>query len=222
MVDFGILTCDTIIINLREMNKFVTKIKKKQLEKRKVIIEKAANLMNDVGIENLTIRMICDAAEISSGTLYHYFDNKSDLVTQLFALIDDYFQENIVNRLDHEDELMNIIRYCEGFAEYVTLCGVARSKLISSVFPNYINRGAYDERKRILNKELCKIIRRGQAKGQITIDYSSDKLVDMILVMVRGYSFDWGRRGGSYDLIERTEEMVSLFVIGLRPIAQTR
>lgn len=195
----------------------MTPVEKKQLEKRKMIGEKAAVLMNEVGFENLTVRMICEAAGISAGTFYHYFENKSELVIELFSLIDDYFEENVLNKLNDENELTNIITFCREFAEYVSLCGVARSKLINSMFPPYGSKGIYEERKRILYSELCKIIERGQEKGQITRDYKAYKLVDMIIVMIRGYCFDWARREGVYDLIDHTEELIKLFVKSLVP-----
>lgn len=195
----------------------MTKIKAKQLAKRKFIIEKATHLMNEVGFEGLTIRMICETSGISAGTFYHYFENKSDLIIELFALIDEYFEENILNRLDDEDELKNIITFCKGFVEYVTVVGVERSKLISSMFPAYNKERQCEEQTRIVYKELHTIILRGQENGQITTSYTAQRLVDMILVMIRGYCFDWGRREGAYDLVEYTEDMMSLFVIALKP-----
>ena len=195
----------------------MSKIKKKQMEKRRSIIEKATNLMNEVGFESLTVRMICDAADISSGTFYHYFENKTDLIIELFSLIDDYFEENVLERLSYENELVNIIRFCSGFSEFVMQTGVAKSKLINSMFPVYSKGGHHEERGRILYRELNAIINRGQEKGQITTEYTVDQLVDMILVMVRGYCFDWARREGEYDLVKYTEEMITLFVRGLRP-----
>jgi AcrR family transcriptional regulator len=195
----------------------MTKIKKKQLTKRKIIIEKATELINEVGFESLTVRMICDAAGISAGTFYHYFKNKSDLIAELFSLIDDYFEDNVLDRLKDEDELKNIVTYCIGFVEYVTLCGVGRSKLINSMFPIYSKGDHSEERNRILYKELHTIITRGQEKKQIITDYKVDQFVDMILVILRGYCFDWGRRDGMYDLVEYTEDMMSLFVRALSP-----
>ncbi|WP_026893653.1 TetR/AcrR family transcriptional regulator [Clostridiisalibacter paucivorans] len=195
----------------------MTNIEKRQSEKRKMIIDKATELMNEVGFERMTVRMICEAANISAGTFYHYFENKSELIIELFGLIDGYFRENVLQRLNHEDEIVNIIKFCEGFAEFVTLTGVPRSKLINSMFPIYSRGGHHEEKGRILYSELNKIISRGQKKGQITTAYSTDKLVDMIIVIIRGYCFDWARREGPYDLVEYTTELIELFVKGLKP-----
>lgn len=195
----------------------MSNVKEKQLAKRKEIGQKAAELMNEVGFENLTVRMICNAAGISAGTFYHYFKNKSELVTALFSFIDDYFEENVVDKLNHEDEIINIITFSKKFAEYVTQAGVERSNIINSMFPVYSNNGINEERKRILNSELLKIIVRGQKKGQITTSFEAEKLVNMIIVILRGYCFDWARREGTYDLVRNTVDLITIFVKSLKP-----
>lgn len=195
----------------------MSKISKKQIARRKNIIKTAAGLMNVVGFENLTVRMICDAANISPGTFYHYFDNKSDLVIELFSLIDDYFEENVLGRLEDENELANIITFCKSFSEFVTQTGVAKSKFMNSMFPPYSEGGHHEESGRILYRELSAIITRGQEKGQITNEYGPDQLVEMILVLLRGYCFDWARREGTYDLVKYTEDMILLLIGGLKP-----
>lgn len=195
----------------------MSKIKKKQIAKRKNIIQKASHLMDEVGFENLTVRMICDVANISPGVFYHYFDSKSDLIVELFSLIDNYFEENVLGRLNDDNELTNIVEFCKGFSEFVVQTGVVKSKFMNSIFPVYSSGGHHAERGRILYRELNLLITRGQEKGQITTKYNPDRLVDMILVILRGYCFDWARREGSYDLVKYTEDMMSLFLCALIP-----
>lgn len=191
-------------------------VKRKQMAKREEIIDKAIRLMNKVGMENLTVRMICEAAEISAGTFYHYFSNKSDLIMELFNLIDEYLEENVIDQLQDDDEFINIINYCNGFAEYVNSVGVERSRLISSTFPNYNDGNFQDERKRTLYASLNQIIERGQGKGQIRQDYTINQLTDMIIVTLRGYAFDWTRRNGAYDLIKYVDDHIKLFIKALK------
>ena len=212
--NFSVLEEDCI---LRErMRKVMGLVKRKQMAKREEIVAKAVQLMNYVGMENLTIRMICDAAEISAGTFYHYFSNKSDLIIELFSLIDEYFEEKVVDRLRNDDEFTNIINYCEGFAEYVDGIGIERSKLINSTFPKYSDSSFSDERKRVIYASLSQIIERGQKSGQIRQDYTVNQLTDMIIITIRGYVFDWARRNGTYDLVRYIDEHMKLFIRAFR------
>ncbi len=191
-------------------------IRKKQVAKREEIIEQAVLLSDKIGMENMTIRKICKAAGISSGTFYHYFGKKANLIVELFSLIDDYLEENVIGRLNDDNELVNVLGFCKGFTKYVTQTGVARSRLINSTFPTYNTETTNEERARVLYVELAKIIERGQKKGQITLAYEVDELVDMIIVTLRGYTFDWGRRNGSYDLVEQTNKFMEIFIKSLQ------
>ena len=122
----------------------------------------------------------------------------------------------MVDRLHNDDEFINIINYCEGFAEYVDGMGTERSKLINSTFPNYNDGGFSDERKRIIYTSLSQVIERGQRSGQIRQDYTVNQLTDMIIVTIRGYIFDWTRRNGTYDLVRYIDEHIRLFIRALR------
>lgn len=190
-------------------------VRKKQIAKREKIIEEAVLLADKVGLENITVRKICKAADISSGTFYHYFGKKANLIGELFRLVDDYFVENIVGTLNDDNEFVNILRFCNGFTEYVTASGATRGRLVTTTFPTYNTEATNEERTRILYVELTKIIQRGQTKSQITLGYDVDELVDMILVTIRGYAFDWSRRNGTYDLVEHTNKFMEIFLKSL-------
>lgn len=74
-------------------------------EKRKRIMSYFINatieLMEEEGIENLSIRKVADRAGYNSATLYHYFSNLDEL--ELFASIkclDEYMKETLIYRAE--------------------------------------------------------------------------------------------------------------------------
>lgn len=50
------------------------------LDKRQIILDAASQLMIEQGIENTSLADIARAARISKGTLYYYYNSKSDLI----------------------------------------------------------------------------------------------------------------------------------------------
>src|SRR5690606_893650 len=54
-------------------------------ETRRRILTAAMRCVAEVGYSGATIREIARTAEITSGTLYHYFPNKGELVRAAFA-----------------------------------------------------------------------------------------------------------------------------------------
>ena len=80
----------------------------KRQEKRKRImsyfINAAIELIEEEGIENLTIRKVADRAKYNSATLYHYFSNLDEL--ELFASVkclDEYMQETPIYKVEGKD-----------------------------------------------------------------------------------------------------------------------
>ena len=67
-----------------------TPIQKRALERRAKILEVTAELLEEVGQDDLTTILVAKRAEISVGTLYHYFPNKYAI---LYALAEQWLGE---------------------------------------------------------------------------------------------------------------------------------
>jgi AcrR family transcriptional regulator len=67
--------------------------RERRITTRKVqILEAAANVFREKGYGRATTKEIADAADVSEGTLYNYFNNKRDL---LIGLVQDFTNETI-------------------------------------------------------------------------------------------------------------------------------
>lgn len=88
------------------MNTTDTADRKKQLQKQRMIhyfIDAAVRIIDEEGIDGVSIRKVADIAGYNSATLYNYFD---DLPHLLFYASLTYMEEYI-------DDLPNYIRYVE-------------------------------------------------------------------------------------------------------------
>jgi len=64
----------------------MTKEAKKEREReemRNIILQAASRIITDEGIEKLSVRKIAQSIEYSTGIIYHYFQGKEDIVSQL-------------------------------------------------------------------------------------------------------------------------------------------
>ena len=62
--------------NARTLTPRNAPIQKRALERRAKILEVTAELLEEVGQDDLTTILVAKRAEMSVGTLYHYFPNK--------------------------------------------------------------------------------------------------------------------------------------------------
>lgn len=77
-------------------------IRKLIMTKREKILETAMNLFVEKGIQSTSTASIAKASNVATGTLFHHFKTKEELVSELYNLIFDsliayhkkYFQEN--------------------------------------------------------------------------------------------------------------------------------
>ena len=192
----------------------MTKVRLKQNKRRTEILEAAIPLLTRGDFEELGIAEICREIGISTGSFYHYFTKKSDLLIGLVRIIDEDMEERVFPLLTSEDETENLRRFAHGWAEHVSAHGIERSKLISAINPE---SEAFPEQERSSVRKLHEVIAAGQAKGQITADCPAEELSDFFLQNMRSVTLDWSRRNGSYPLVERMDACTRLALRAFRP-----
>lgn len=92
----------------------------KTVDKRAAILESTLNLLSEHGFHGTPISMIAEHAGVGAGTIYRYFENKEQLINQLFteikkrvikAMLKDYREEGTYKeRFKHL--WINLITYC--------------------------------------------------------------------------------------------------------------
>ena len=193
----------------------MSKITKKQMEKRQQIIESAKSIIEEVGFENVTVRGICDVANISIGTFYHYFNDKGDILIQLYTGIDEYLKKIEEEKLNNENELKNIIVFAEEYGRFVSDTGLDVAKQIFTASINTEANQIYRSKERDINRIIFGIVRRAMDKKQITSDFSAEEISNKILINIRGIVFDWCKLQGSYNLINQIRNNINIFVKGI-------
>lgn len=191
----------------------MSKVKYKQQKRRFEIIETVLPLIEKNHFDELSVAEICEVADISVGSFYHYFNSKSDILVGLLALIDQYMEAEVFPMLTAENEIQNLKNYAHYWACYVAEHGLERSKLISSIGPSDIDLSG---NKRISIVKLESIILAGQEKKQIRGDIAASELTEMFLLALRGVTVDWSRVNGTYSVVEKMENYISIFVQALR------
>jgi len=189
------------------------RVKEKQAQKRNEILEKILPLLGDVPFETLSMKEICEVADISIGSFYHYFTRKEDLFIGLLNIIDEYMEEEAFPKMKKRDELENIKIFAEEWFKYTETHGMERSKLITG---SAVTDNTPEGKKRISYTKLLSHVKSGQEKEQIRSDISAEELTELILIQIRGLGVDWTRRNGSYSMVKRGKEYIDLVLKGIK------
>lgn len=172
--------------------------------RKKEMFHQITELITKYGYEKITIRGLCKEMGISTGTFYHYFRDKGDLLEVLFSDIDQYFVEAVAEKFT-EFEPDNLVYYFVSYGHYIVRNGVETCRAIS-IGPLETRGKEYFSENRSIAEILRKILIRGMEKGQFRDSLDPEDTTRMLLVMMRGYSQDWAKHNGSYDIVQELEK----------------
>lgn len=190
----------------------MSKVELKQTERRKELAKLAIPIIEKHGFNSVTVATLCSELGISIGTFYHYFQDKNSIIMEFFNILDNYYKEKIIPKLDNESNAIDKIKVlCSEYGEYCKICGIEICRQIS-VVPLISYKDDFMSKKRYLYTVLDEIIIEGQKKGQITNDYTSTQITDMFLIMIRGYCFDWCKENASYDIVSAIDMHSSILL----------
>ena len=176
---------------------------------RQKIYDTAVALINEIGIENFTINDICNDLHISVGAFYHYFKSKDELINTIYSSADNSFFRRF-SKNDNDDPFQTIVDYYNWYAEYNESLGVEFCK----EFYHGKNTSIHSFQRKNIDFILsqCKAFVERNEIGQ----YSGELLYSMLSTIARGVIFDWSISEGGFSLTERMDQMMSIFLTGVR------
>ncbi len=197
---------------MKSMVKIETKeIKNKKLKQR--IFDVALELMNEIGFENVTIRMICQGADISTGMFYQHFSNKEDLLAYYYDEAQEKFDAVINNKLADKDIKEQLIEFYVWLFEFTSELGVDFCRNFFNSKNKAMNTNVFHNRiMDITNRAMEDAIAKGFALSSGRTPYQVSKY---LCVMAKGVIFDWSAHDGSYNMAEFGRKLITLTIDGL-------
>ncbi|GAB2994733.1 TetR/AcrR family transcriptional regulator [Mycobacterium bourgelatii] len=159
---------------------------------RRRILTAAMRCVAQVGYTQATIREIAKAADMTSGSLYHYFPNKSELLRATGAEIEEVVlprlraaaakSADVVDRLDAVlDESKRLRREFPDLAAFLRAVRAESAAQLPHGGPQYPGS-------RALRDVVTEIIADAQAQGLLSPETNAAATVDAICALTRGLS----------------------------------
>ena len=177
------------------------------------IFDIAFALMEEIGYEKLTIRKICEEADISIGKFYRYFDSKQQLLSFFYDQAGKAYEEECAEKLIGMETTDQLIRFYTWYMEYTTEFGV---EFVTHFFNNQnavMNTHIYNNP---IIEITDSILERGVRNGfRIPEGKSIRDISNDLCVIVKGIIFDWCVRHGEFSLSEYTKDLLTRCIRGL-------
>ena len=183
--------------------------RQKQAKKtKKHILDISWKLFREKGYDSVTIKQICDLADVSTGAFYHHFKNKDGIIIQGYTECDDYFDEYVIHNLQSKNLIGKILEYLEYQMKYAEDLGV---DLMTQIYRAQLldDNDFFLSDERGLPGNLLKLVREAQEQGILRTDYECEEIGHELLLISRGAIFNWCLSNGSFDLSKYCKELIS-------------
>ncbi len=177
------------------------------------IFEVALALMEEIGYEKMTIRRICEEANISIGKFYHYFSSKQELLRFFYDEADKDYADQCAENLTGKDIRTQIVDFYTWYGEYLEGFGV---EFVTNFFSNQnpaMNTHIYNNPIIAITDDLLfRAVQNGyKLRGDGTVrDLSCD-----LCTIVKGAIFDWCVRHGEFSLKDYVHSLLSRCIAGI-------
>ena len=154
--------------------------------RRKDIARAAISVIGDLGIDNTRLVDVARAANATTGTITHYFEDKDAVL--LAAL--DHVAQNILFMLRHPEKPDDIVALAELILPIDEVIRRSRTvwmsffgRAVGDAALARINKAYYDE----FRDGLAAIIRRQQAEGKLDVRIDPGITADAIISVIDGF-----------------------------------
>lgn len=179
------------------------------------IIAAAGEMLDKFSYSYLTVRNICEAAGVSTGTFYHHFGNKDTLMA---TYLDEAFDTAAVEaELSPDNDVRaDILKIYELYLEHCLHLGIdflssyytPQNKVIDTR-SNYLS--AHPIQNKVAQLVLC-CAERGRSDGYIQNGVDAVTIMNDICVIAKGVIFEWCLNGGRYDMQLYMKKMLGIYL----------
>lgn len=174
---------------------------------KELLYHTAMDMLVERGFQATTIREICKQAGVSVGTFYSYFDSKYAILFEVIRKIDHYFVDEVHPKLEGLPVAEQIRVYFQEYGKYMEHSNFETVCVIYSVQDIWLTRY------RPLHRVLTSILQAGQLAGEVTMEFTAERLCDYFFSGVRGIVFTWCTANSNFTVTERIDDFVD-FLLG--------
>ncbi len=177
----------------------------KCMNTKKLILEKTLKLMIEKQNSLISVREISAATGIATGGIYHYFSNKEEIYNEIIERYYLNFYKFNIDELRQikgnakekiHDVMAEIFKQKETGIKIESIEDEIDYRIILAILTakGFVHENFQELCQSILNelKEFfTEIIEEGQKNGEIRQDFSTEDIVESLIIMYMGIAYEW-------------------------------
>lgn len=188
-------------------------------ERQKEIIESALELINEMGIQGLTIKNLSKKIGITEPAIYRHFENKIQILISMLDMLQKNSREIFKSEIDSEEETFKKIEklFSKHFQMFVQKPAMASIVFSEEIFRNEpLLEKKTSEVIEQNNQVLTDILKNGQKKGEIRTDADASHLALFLLGTLRLFVKRWQLSGYAFNLEQEGNRLLKTLEITLK------
>lgn len=188
-------------------------MRKKNDDTRLFIINTAFSLFREHGYNNVTVKEICDACEITRGAFYYYYKTKDDI-------LDDIFMESNQLNLKLINEALAEKHYIDQFYKlfysYLSRTIEVGAEIFKQVLIRNINKNTKLTHPADVPvyETYITLIEKAQKAGEIANMAPAKVLAESAIYLSNGMGLVWCSKNGSFHFEKELRKLLdSLFLV---------
>jgi len=182
------------------------------------IVEAAAGLFGERGVEATTVADICARADVAHQTFFNHFPTKQDLVREIARIGLGFFLEAVATAArDGRSTGERIARLFASIHEAAATAGPMHQDLVSETFREALaaREGAQAD-ERAIHLAIGRLVRLGRAEGSVSRAHAIEDQAALIFGAFSQLMFEWAHRP-DFPIAERSTRMARLLADALAP-----
>ena len=191
-------------------------MKKKYLSRKENIIITAIEIIDELGIQGLTIRELANRQEVTEAAIYRHFKNKEGIilaVIEKFSFFDSMIKNTIVEQSFNTYE--GILFFVKSYGEYYE-----NYPAITSVLFTFDTFKEYPEISEYINKIITTklefivdFINKGIENGEVRDDVKNEEMADIISGLISEVTRRWRLNNYEFSLKDKLISAVEMLLM---------
>ena len=180
------------------------------------ILEAAAALFAERGVEATKVADICERADVAHQTFFNHYPTKQDVVREIARSGHDFFVAAIeaATREGRSTE-ERLTRLFASIHAAASAAGPMHRDLVYETMRE-AESVRDDPREREIHRAIEKLVRKGRTEGDVTRGHASEDLVALIVAAFHQLMFEWAHRA-DFPIAERCARTARLLADALAP-----
>lgn len=183
-------------------------------ETKRHIFQVALRLLDERNFEEIKVRDIVTAAQVSIGTFYNYYHTKLDVFYETYQMADEYFAQTVAPQLTQPDVRDRILLFFDEYAKYSSeITDLSLTKVLYNSDNTCFDRAKDYGIRQVLEAQ----VQYGLDTQALCSDVCASEIANFLLVATRGLVYNWCTHDGSYPIRPAMARFVSRLLRAFQP-----